>query len=101
MADNQIPMGKEMDVRDHPDNTDHNSNLSFGERVSRFLSGGRDLGQRAFYNATRAGLLNPNTPPDDASPMGGLGTSLKNRRIDQAYQSQEIENLFRKKSNGK
>jgi len=55
--------------------------VSMGEKIARYLNGGRDLGQRAFYNQTRAGLWNPNAPPDDAYPMGGLSPSLKERRL--------------------
>lgn len=54
--------------------------VGLGEKIARYLNGGRDEGQRAFYNQTRAGLWNPNAPPDDAYPMGGLGRSLKERR---------------------
>jgi len=55
--------------------------VGVGEKIARYLNGGRDFGQRAFYNQTRAGLWNPNAPPDEASPMGGLGQSLKTRRL--------------------
>lgn len=55
---------------------------------------GRTRANRAFYNETRAGLLNPNAPPDEASPMGGLGRSLKSRRQEQMMEAERIDALF-------
>jgi hypothetical protein len=98
-----IPQGTPMDVRDHPADTGHTATehhegtqVGIGENIARFMNSGRDLGQRVFYNETRAGLLNPNTPPDEASPMGGLGRSMKSRRESQGYQSSSISRSVRK-----
>lgn len=64
------------------------------ERLARAFHGGRDHGQRAFYNQTRAGLYNSDTAPPDANPYGGIGSSLNTRRALQGYEAQAIEDAI-------
>ena len=60
------------------------------ERIARYVSNGRNLAHRRFYNSTRSGLYNSATPPDEAYPYGGLGRSLKDRRRSDMLEAQSI-----------
>lgn len=65
------------------------------ERLARWSSEGRDQGQRAFYNQTRAGLFNSETSPEHGSTYGGLGHGLDTRRQLQAYEALDIADKVR------
>lgn len=66
-----------------------------GETIARFMSGGRDQGQRALYNATRAGAYNSATVPDEAGAYGGLLPSLKTQRTNSMGEAQGIADRIR------
>lgn len=70
------------------------------ERASRFLSNGRDRGQRALYNDTRAGLWNSATAPDEGSTYGGLGAGLNERRRHDMFEAQSIADRMRGYADG-
>jgi hypothetical protein len=70
------------------------------ERIARYLHGGRNRGQRAFYNQTRAGLHNSATAPDEGYTYGGLGHGLNTRRALQSYEAQDIERAVRGYADG-
>ena len=65
-----------------------------GERLARVMSGGRALPDRKFYEVTRAGLFNTDTPPDDAYPYGGLGRSFNQRRASNGMDALSISDAF-------
>jgi hypothetical protein len=91
--------GSPTDVDNHPSNNMPTPTESYwGESLANRLTG-RTTGERAFYNQTRAGLYNSDTPPDEASPIGGLGQSLKSRRESQAYESQAISAAVPRRKN--
>lgn len=69
---------------------------SWAEWVARLMSGGRDMGQRAFYNDTRAGLLNPATAPEQGSTLGGLGLGLADRRALDMGEAQRVADQVRR-----
>lgn len=73
-------------VSDEPD---------FLEKIARSLHEGRDLGQRTFYNRTRAGLWNSATAPEEGSTYGGLGPGLRTRRFLDTMEAQRISDKFR------
>ena len=60
------------------------------EALIMAMHGGRDQGQRAFYNQTRAGLYNSATAPNDGSTYGGIGNGLNTRRALQGYDAMNI-----------
>lgn len=74
--------------------TEDHTNLA--ENISRALNGGRDAGQRALYNQTRAGLWNSETDHEESGAYGGLGSGLKARRQSDMSDAQAIEDKFRK-----
>jgi hypothetical protein len=60
------------------------------ELLARAMHDGRDHGQRALYNQTRAGLYNSATAPNDGSTYGGVGNGLNTRRALQGYDALDI-----------
>lgn len=72
----------------------------WAERISQLVSNGRDRGHRAFYNDTRAGLLNSATAPNDGSTYGGIGQGLNARRSMQMLDAQDIADKVRGYADG-
>lgn len=70
-------------------------NPSIGERVARAVSGGRNFGERALYNDTRAGLLNSNTASEDGPTYGGIGRGLRDRRNSDMLDAEMISRKVR------
>lgn len=66
-----------------------------GERIARAMHEGRNHGQRAFYNQTRAGLYRSETAPNEGYTYGGLGHGLDTRRRLQMMDAQDIEDKVR------
>lgn len=74
----------------------------FLEALAMAMNGGRDNGQRAFYNATRDGIWSSETTPADTKKyddhgremLGGLFQDLNTRRSLQGYDAQAIEDAI-------
>lgn len=67
----------------------------FVENIARSMHGGRDRGQRAFYNATRNGIYTSETAPADGGHPDAMFQDLNTRRDMQRFEAQKIGDHFR------